>query len=419
MAVGGRFDIEAVRRKAEEEKRKAKRKAVVSYCTSAALVIALLVGGKIGWDAWSSRREAARQAEEAAKAREERAKAEAARKRMEAEREAREAREKKRREELERAEAEKRAREEERARREEERRKRQEAEAAEKARRKANSDWIEANKERVDETISKLHERFDCSKRVETSFEYGHAVDVDVEGERWGDLETASGALARPTFFELVNASNAVPEYAQAIEKGLPEAAKDYPAADTLAALVAALEKERFTMTVTMRSSAPKWRQAILLSPDLATGLAIPEGCKPFGDGRETGGWTLPFAFGSQEPLFVLSRQEASGYNKEWRRIRSGVLREAMKLQDKEAFVEARLRDEMKTFLATVRKRMAQDPAATQEAAQKEKDSDSRRRGAESRGSRRSLGGRGSSFNDSNENEGMRPYGHGRRTLGR
>lgn len=357
MALGGRFDIEAVRRKAAEEKRKAKRKAIISYCVQGVIVVALAIGGKIGWDKWQAHREEVRLAEEAEAAREARAKAEAARKKAERERELREERERKRREAQEKQEAERRAREEERARREEERRRRIEEEKAARERARAEKEWIDEHKPAVERALAKLN--FDLEKNFTTSKEYEKSLDIGISEERWGDLEAALRSSDTAAFFELVNAGGAVSNYANIAERGLPEAAKKYPDDETLEALLASVKKETFTMSVTLLATGAQRRQAILLSPDTGTGLAIPVGCKDFGGGKETGGWTVPVTLGEQEQLFVLPRGEAAKFNREWSATRRAVLREAAKLQDKDAFIENRLAAEMKTFLASVRARLA------------------------------------------------------------
>ena len=404
MAVGGRFDIEAVRRKAAEEKRKAKRKAVISYALNGAIVVVLCIVGKIGWDKWQAHREEVRQQEEAEKAREERAKAEAARKKAEREQELREERERKRRETQER--------------REEERRRKFEEERLAKERKKANEEWIEEHKPRVERALAKLN--FDVEKNFTLAKEYEKAIDASVDGERWSELETAVRTSSFETFFTLANAGGAVSNYVNCAERGLPDAAKIYPDDETLDALVALVAAERFTMTVTLHAKGAALRQAILLSPDTGAGLAIPVGCKEFGGDDDSAGWTPPVTLGSPEPLFVLSRKEAAKYNREWSKVRRGVLREAQKLQDKDAYVETRLAAEMKTFLASVRARMAVGPEEA-EAADKAKEKDGREKPSGKRnGSRRGLSAGGSSFGDSNESGGdIRSFGRGgvRRTL--
>ena len=56
MAVGGRFDLEEARREALEAKRRAKIRSIVSNATLVAVLLAVAVGGKIGWDWWSEKR---------------------------------------------------------------------------------------------------------------------------------------------------------------------------------------------------------------------------------------------------------------------------------------------------------------------------------------------------------------------------
>ena len=72
MAVGGRFDLEEARREALEAKRRAKIRSIVSNATLVAVLLAVAVGGKIGWDWWSEKREAERVAAEQARIAEER-----------------------------------------------------------------------------------------------------------------------------------------------------------------------------------------------------------------------------------------------------------------------------------------------------------------------------------------------------------
>ena len=64
--VGGRFDLDELRREAQAEKKAARIRMIVSNATFVAILIAVGIGGKIGWDKWQEKRAADRAAAEAA-----------------------------------------------------------------------------------------------------------------------------------------------------------------------------------------------------------------------------------------------------------------------------------------------------------------------------------------------------------------
>ena len=143
MAVAGRFDLEEARREAQAAKRAARIRSIVSNVTLGVVVLAIAIGGKMGWDWWSEKREAERVAAEEARIAEERAEAE--RKKVEAE---------KRKAEAEKREAERKAREEAR-----EAERKAKAEAREREKREREEEKLRAEERRRAEAEFRIEQQ--------------------------------------------------------------------------------------------------------------------------------------------------------------------------------------------------------------------------------------------------------------------
>ncbi len=352
MAIGGRYDLEAVRRAAEEAKRKARIKAIVSNCTAGLVLVAIAIGAKIGWDKWQEHREAERKAAAIAAEKEEYERRLAEERR---EKEAAERRERQERQRLEREaeEARRRQAREDELRRQEEARAR-EAEEREAARRREleEREWQAENKGFADRAVAALRFAIDDYLVVEAESEAG--VFARVDGARWEDLSAKAAAKSTIEFLDTVNAEGAVTNaYSEA----------RYPDKATLRALLNLLDAEKFVMVVRFDRERLQNQKLMLVAPDLAEGLATPAGARAMKDSSgRVDGWTAPFVYKRTWPMFVMRREAVDRFNRDWRAVRRKILKDAAKLTDAEAFVDARLKSEMegsvdalKVDLATLR----------------------------------------------------------------
>lgn len=340
--VGGRFELEELRRQAEAEKKAARMRAIVSNATLVVVLIAVAVGGKIGWDKWQEKREADRIAAEEARIAEEKAAAErkkaeaerekAAAEKREAERKAREeAREAERRAREEKIAAEKRAREEERRRREEERR------------------WAEEH--RVEQQELKKYEDLEVSNlRFQTGdhvcYEHGldDLVESSVDERRW--LELSLLAKKRQTI-ELL---------AQLRGESVTNEFSDtrYPDRDTFAKLMDNLDAERFTLVLKLKDDA-RGRRLALVAPDVEKGLDEPDGARMMKSGSRVIGWTVPFAYGDKMPFFLMEQSTADRFVREWNSLRRKLRSDAAKLDNRDEYVANRLAKELPDFVKSVK----------------------------------------------------------------
>ena len=337
MAVGGRYDLEAVRRAAAEAKRKARVKAWVSNCTAVAVVAALVVGAKIGWDKWQAHREEERKAAQAAAAKEEyerqlsekreAEKREAARERQEKQRLEREAEEARRRK----------AKEDEIRMREEARVREADEREAARVREKEEREWQAANKGYVDRVVAAL--RFSVSDYLVVDAESDAGVEASVDGERWANLSALAASRSTIEFLDAVNVAGSVTNaYSES----------HYPDRATLRELLDVLDGEKFVMVVRLHRDRLQNQKLVLAVPDLVDGLVIPAGARTMkGASGRVDGWTVPFVFKRSWPMFVMRQQAVEGFKRDWRSTRRRVLKEAEKLADRDAFVEARLKSEM------------------------------------------------------------------------
>ena len=355
MAIGGRYDIEAVRRAAQEAKRKARIKAIVSNCTAGVVLIAFAIGAKIGWDKWQEHKEEERRAEAAAAARAEyeRQIAEKRRVEEEARRKAQREAEKRERE----AEAERiRKEREDRIREREEARMRQEAEReAARQREKEDREWQEQHKSFAERTVASL--RFAVNDYIAVDAEFEQGVETYVDGDRWTDLAAKAGTNTVIEFLDTVNDGSVTNAYSES----------RYPDRATLSAILELLDKEKFIMVVRLnKDRMPRQTRLALVAADVDAGLAVPPGAREMKDSAgRVDGWTAPFVFKKGWPMFVMPQADVDRFNRDWRSIKKRIMRDAAKLDDKDAFVAARLKSEMdgsvnalKVELATIRQKL-------------------------------------------------------------
>ncbi len=318
MAVGGRFDLEAVRAEARAERKRARTKAVVSNVLLGVVLVSLATGGKIGWDLWRAKcardRAAAEEAERRAAEKEA---AELARRQAdeEARRREREAREAAR---LEAEREEKLAR----VRAEEARLLAERARVEEEARQADKRALQQERLRRIESVASGL--RFILDDRVVCEHGTEDLFDFSVAEDRWGKLRSAAqrDALA---FFGLLQGV-AGPEFTQ----------EGYPDDAAIAKLIERLEAERFTLVIRPVNTIPNSRRLKLVAVDPKNrDVELPKGARELKDpvGRTTG-WTVPFAFGDRNPVFLVKPVTAYRIDRAWKDLRKGFEKKTGKMHE-------------------------------------------------------------------------------------
>lgn len=354
--VGGRFELEELRRQAEAEKKAARMRAIVSNATLVVVLVAVAVGGKIGWDMWQEKREADRVAAEEARIAEEKAVAErkkaeaerakAAEEKREAERKAREAAEAaERKAREEKREAERIAREEERRRKEEERRFAEEHRVEQQELKKYE-----------DLTVSNL--RFQTGDHI--CYEYGvdEIVESSVDERRWLELSQLSQKRQTIEFLEQLRGDSVTNDFSDI----------RYPDRDTFAKLLENLDAERFTLVLRLKDDA-RGRRLALVAPDLEKGLAEPEGARQMKSGSRVIGWTVPFTYGDKMPVFLVEQSTADRFSREWSARRRKLRTEAAKLDNRDEYVSNRLSKELPGFVKSVKIEITTPPPEDKSAA--------------------------------------------------
>ena len=347
--VGGRFELEELRRQAEAEKKAARMRAIVSNATLVVVLVAVAVGGKIGWDMWQEKREAERVAAEEARIAEEKAVAErkkaeaerakAAEEKREAERKAREAAEAaERKAREEKREAERIAREEERRRKEEERR-------------FAEEHRVEQQELKKYEDLAVSNLRFQTGDHI--CYEYGvdEIVEASVDERRWLELSQLSQKRQTIEFLEQLRGDSVTNDFSDI----------RYPDRDTFAKLLENLDAERFTLVLRLKDDA-RGRRLALVAPDLEKGLAEPEGARQMKSGSRVIGWTVPFAYGDKMPVFLVEQPTADRFSREWSARRRKLRTEAAKLDNRDEYVANRLAKELPDFVKSVKVEITTPP---------------------------------------------------------
>ena len=348
MAVAGRFDLEEARREAQAAKRAARIRSIVSNVTLVVVLLAVAIGGKIGWDKWQERREAERAAAEAAQIAEEKARAEQQR-----------AADAKAKALAEKREAERKAleekREAERKAREREKREREEARVREEERRHAEAEFRAAQQELKkfeDAKVSML----DFRPETYVCCEYGleKAAKISVDESKWGTLAAHSERRRTAEFLEMLRDDSVTNVISDTC----------YPDRATFDHLLDNLAAERFTLVLHL---AEEWRdrRLALVSTDIEKGLATPEGLRPIKAGGKVAGWTVPFAYGDKTPFFLLEQATADRLAREWAQFRRKVRIDAAKLDNKDQFVAEKLEKELPEFARTVRIEVTSVPVET------------------------------------------------------
>jgi len=352
MAVAGRFDLEEARREAQAAKRAARIRSIVSNVTLVVVLLAVAIGGKIGWDKWQENREADRAAAEAAQIAEEKARAEQQRAADAKAKALAEKREAERKALEEKREAERKAREEARER---EKREREEARVREEERRHAEAEFRAAQQELKkfeDAKVSML----DFRPETYVCCEYGleKAAKISVDESKWGTLSAHSQGRRTAEFLDMLRDDT--------VTNAISDAC--YPDRATFDHLLENLAAERFTLVLHL-SEESRNRKLALVSVDIEKGLAAPEGLRPIKAGGKVAGWTVPFAYGDKTPFFLLEQATADRLAREWAQFRRKVRIDAAKLDNKDQFVAEKLEKELPEFARTVRIEVTSVPVET------------------------------------------------------
>ena len=352
MAVAGRFDLEEARREAQAAKRAARIRSIVSNVTLVAVLLVVAIGGKMGWDWWSEKREAERVAAEEARIAEERAEAE--RKKAEAE---------KRKAEAEKREAERKAREEAR-----EAERKAKAEAREREKREREEEKLRAEERRRAEAEFRAEQQelkkfedaqiaaLDFCPETHVCFEYGleNALRLSVDESKWGTLSAHSQKRRTAEFLELLRDDTVTNFISDTC----------YPDRATFDHLIANLAAMRFTLVANISDDAQSRKIAIVVA-DVEKGLAAPEGMRALKSGGKVSGWTVPFAYGDKNPIFVLEQATADRFAREWAQLRRKLRIDAAKLDNKDEFVASKLAKELPEFVRAVRIEVTSVPVET------------------------------------------------------
>ena len=354
--VGSRFELDELKRKAQAEKRAAQIRIIASNAVLVVILIAVAVGGKIGWDKWQAKREADRQAAEAAeiaaeKAAAERRKAEAEKAKALAEKRAAE-----KKAEEERREAERKAREEERVRREEERVRREEERRLAEERRAQQQELHRT----VDKTVSGI--RFQISdERLFCEYGLDDLVEVSVNEPRWAELSALVQKGRTIDFLDSLRGTTVTNEFSEEI----------YPDGKVVASLLANLDAERFTLVLRLKDEA-RTRRLALVAADEENGLAEPDGARQLKAGSRVVGWTIPFNFGDSQPIFLLNQASADRIAREWSARRRKLRSDAAKLDNRDEYVAERLRRELPDFVNSIKIEISTPPPEPEEPRAKE-----------------------------------------------
>lgn len=349
MVAGKRYDLNVAREEARAKRRAEKIGKIVSACVLVLVLSALVAGGWFGWNKWMESRERARLAAEAEQLAAEKAAAE--RQRLAAER--REA-------DRLRREAEKRAAEEKRI---AEKKAREEARIAEqKAREEARRQAEEARRQ-AEEAKQRQQELKDYAYKTLGSIRFSvddHIVFqegtddcfmTEIDGQRWGDLAEAVRSRQPIDFFELLRERSDTGFFTEA----------NYPDRETIARLLDKLDAERFTLVVRLTDRA-SGRRFVVAGLDPERGFAVPEGCRELKQGGRLAGWTIPFRYGDESPIFVMEPRMKDSIAREWNTLVRGIRKDAAKLTNRDEYAAERIKKELPDFVRSVKIELESPP---------------------------------------------------------
>ena len=212
-------------------------------------------------------------------------------------------------------------------------------------REKDAKEWQDLHKAYTDRTVAAL--RFAVDDHIAVAAEFEPCVETYVDGQRWIELAAKAGCGNPIEFLDTLNDGSVTTPYSES----------HYPDRETLRALLALLDKEKFVMVVRLhRDRMPGQSKVALLTADLERGLVPPDGARAMKDSAgRVDGWTAPFTYKGDWPLFLMKQSAADKFNGEWSATRRKVLKDAEKLTDGSAFVAARLKSEMSSFVNAVK----------------------------------------------------------------
>ena len=348
---GGRYDLEAMREEARAKKAAEKRKKIINNAITAVLVAALAFGAWRGISAWQDHREEQREmerlrvAEEARKAKE-REEREAKRREEERKR-----REQERREREEREAARKKAIEDERIRVAEEKLRLEEEKLRQREKERAEREWQEKHKSFADNAVKEL--KFEPKDYVMFQTGCEECFDLSVSGERWESFSSKVAAGSTIDLLRELNDGSITNEFSET----------HYPDHATTRAILRFLDKERFTMV--FRPNAEKMKTSkiktgfALLAADEIEGLMLPKGGREMKDAAgKSIGYTAPFNYGVSPSFYIMGRGTASKLMREWRTKRNEIVKAAEKLDNKDAYIRARLGEAIGDFISSVKVEM-------------------------------------------------------------
>lgn len=304
MAVGARFDINKAREEAKQAEASKKQKAIISYCILAVIVVVLLVAGKFGFDAFMARK--ARIAEEARQA--ERIEQQRLKKQKElrekqlAEREAE--REAKRKEQELQRERERKAREEERAlkiaEQERIRREREEKRIADRQAEELKRELKRYCDDALRQVSFKAAEHVSVERSIDRNF------DFDCDDSRWLELWKAASGRSSQLFFDLIAIEN-------------EKRAGDYPTKESVQEKLEKLKQMTFVMNVMkVENKGRPMPRATVYKVDSENGLVPPTEENTLKEGDTIKGWRVPFSYGGDKEIFIMTERKATRLQKEW-----------------------------------------------------------------------------------------------------
>ena len=352
MTAGGRYDPVRALEAAQQAKRRARRQAILVHTATAVILIAVAACLMWFWQTWNDRRarvrlaelEAARQAELREQAREEKA---------EADRQARDAARRQEQKEREAAQAqERREREERRLRAEEIRLTDQRLREESKRQAALHEEEQKERRRYLDYAVANVRLSLDDHLVAEAACE--ETFDVSVDEPRWEKLiATAAGDPLE--FLELFRDATETADFSHV----------NYPDAPTVDRLIGKLASERFTLVVQLKPGAIGSLRLTLLGASVVDGLALPTGARALKDkqGRVTG-WTVPFVYGGDYPVFLMRQATAEKFRRDWRNLAWRIRKDAAKLTPatQETFISTRLANELPGFIHSVRIELAAPP---------------------------------------------------------
>jgi len=177
--------------------------------------------------------------------------------------------------------------------------------------------------------------------------------DLSVPEAKWESFSAKSAAGNTIDFLRELNDGSVTNEFSES----------HYPEQAAVRAILKLLDKQRFTMV--FKPNAEKAKELkkkgslALLVADSLEGLKLPDGGREMTDSSgKPMGYTAPFNYGETPTFFVMGRTTASKLLRDWRKKRNGIVKTAEKLDNREAYIKARLDEAIGDFIASVKVEM-------------------------------------------------------------